>query len=280
MKRILVVLLCLVWLASCADDAPRERQRPAPNTGDEEAQLAREMLEEYTGHMNALLDELERIAPLQDEEGDASLAEVQDIRAAIEAHLAALEAGQSGEAKAEEGSLPPARSRGPSEEEMARLRREAAAARDARAQVKRVTAERTQLQRSLDETQEELDAARARAEELAAHAEAYVIALPRGGLAAMRKQGHLRRQSLTSATYEPTSQILPIGATGKTIVGVDVSAKSIFLGERVSGARVVSVHRDYEDLFSIQRRQGQLAVVIKNPTAFWRISRYLIVEVE
>ncbi len=139
---------------------------------------------------------------------------------------------------------------------------------------------RREVERRLSVVEAEASGAKARAGELAALSEAFVLAATSGELRALVRADVLRRRLGLRSDYEMTARALPVGATGRTITAVDPAAKVIYLGPKVTAAKIVSSHRGYSELYAIERRDGQLAIVLRDPVTFWRIGRYLIVQVE
>lgn len=59
----------------------------------------------------------------------------------------------------------------------------------------------------------------------------------------------------------------------------DVSLSEVFIGWDLDDYAILSDHRGSEHLYAFQKRDGEVYLSIVDPEAFWRISRYLVVEV-
>jgi len=61
--------------------------------------------------------------------------------------------------------------------------------------------------------------------------------------------------------------------------GADVGLSEIFVGWDLDDYAILSDQRGSKHLYAFQKRDGEVYLSIVNPEAFWRISRYLVVEV-
>ena len=59
-----------------------------------------------------------------------------------------------------------------------------------------------------------------------------------------------------------------------------VEAGEIFIGEEVKKYFVLTNHRTNKALYRFEARHDGVYMVISNPEEFWKLSRYLIVEVK
>ncbi|GAB4373238.1 MAG: hypothetical protein Kow0062_10160 [Acidobacteriota bacterium] len=286
---LLVPLCALAVLASgCRGDAPRgtgpgeagapaasRAEPPAADAGRRSPEDAA-FLAAYADAFDRILARLERLAPdfapPSGEQGAMSLdRRVDAVLAEVERRCAATTPATAADTAETVARLDELRA------ELSVLRSRLA---DAERSLGRERAKSRDLERKLAAAEGAAREQRRRAEALADHARAFVIAATSGELRAMVRGNVLRRRLGLRSDYELTARALPIGATERTIVEVDPSARVIYLGPRVTEARIVSSHRGYDELYRIERRDGQLAVVLRDPVAFWRAGRYLIVQVE
>lgn len=238
---------------------------------EEEIRLREEFVTTYSRLLDDVLVRLDKASGTKRSEAVDAQGDPVALETAIDARFDALEKRMASIAKERE-LRQETRTKETAEQRAAseRLRGEARAAQE------RVAALEKEIASLRDRT--------ARAEERAASLEkqngAFVIAASPGELRALRKADVVRKRLNLGGDLEMSTKALGVGETERTIKAIDGTAKVIYLGSRVATARVVSDHRNYTELYTIDKKDGQLAVIIRDPIAFWRVSRYLIVEVE
>lgn len=67
---------------------------------------------------------------------------------------------------------------------------------------------------------------------------------------------------------------------GRAFHEVDIFSRRLFVGSGVRWARVVSVHRKQEELWTLEIEDGRAFLNIEDPARFWRESHYLVVRVK
>jgi predicted nucleic acid-binding Zn-ribbon protein len=79
-------------------------------------------------------------------------------------------------------------------------------------------------------------------------------------------------------TYKVKPEVL-VGDQPSGFSTIDPTLNEIPLGSHLNGAKILSEHKRYEGLYYMARSGDQWVLRLKDPWAFWRVSRYLIVEV-
>lgn len=59
-----------------------------------------------------------------------------------------------------------------------------------------------------------------------------------------------------------------------------VEASEVLVGQNVKEYKILSPHREREGLFSVEDREGTVYLTIHNVDAFWKLSRFLVIEVK
>lgn len=261
--------------ASPADDAQDATASVSPEDRiallEEEIRLREEFVLEYAELLDGVIARLDRMTGTKSSEALDAQNDPIAIESAVDARLKALERKLQATTQQQAVS---AQTKGKETAEQKAL------AERQRLEIRALETRGAELQAEVASLRDRAARAEARAKELEAMTGTFVIAASPGELRALKRADVVRRGGGISGDLEMSPKALGIGATERTIKAIDGTAKVIYLGARVATARVVSGHRNYPDLFSIDKREGQLAVVIRDPVAFWRVSRYLIVEVE
>lgn len=60
---------------------------------------------------------------------------------------------------------------------------------------------------------------------------------------------------------------------------IDIDVAEIYVGADLKGYQVLSDHKTSKQWYSFGKRNNEVHLTIHNPEAFWKISRYLIIEV-
>jgi hypothetical protein len=102
------------------------------------------------------------------------------------------------------------------------------------------------------------------------------VGLPEQIDAAVRR-GEIRRRL---RTYHVPEEVLLSPEPPRIFQPVGVEQSEISLGHDLKAPKILSVHKQYKDtLFYFARNGDETVLRIKDPFAFWRINRYLIVQV-
>jgi flagellar biosynthesis chaperone FliJ len=88
-------------------------------------------------------------------------------------------------------------------------------------------------------------------------------------------RGDIKRHFLTLRVAE---EHLAAGEVPGEFAALDPGNEIIDFGSGWRRVKVVSAHKNYEELFYVRRSGDSLSLVLKNPAQFWAASRFLIVE--
>jgi len=157
------------------------------------------------------------------------------------------------------------------------LEQQEARVRGLRAEVERLQLENQTLAREVVSERERRRHEEERARSLQAITHAYVLVAEKSRFKRLRREGVLRR---SSGDLEPTPEALARRSYERVFVRVDGSVTEISLGRGRRKTRVRSVHRSYPNLYRIEQRGIEHVLVLRDPAAFWRVSRFLIVQVQ
>jgi hypothetical protein len=92
---------------------------------------------------------------------------------------------------------------------------------------------------------------------------------------AARRKNEIFRYFLT---YKVRLEVL-VGDQPSGFSKINPETNEINLGSHLNGAKILSEHKRYEGLYYMARSGDKLLLRLKDPWAFWRVSKYLIVEV-
>ncbi|HMB92902.1 MAG TPA: hypothetical protein VKP65_18780 [Rhodothermales bacterium] len=59
-----------------------------------------------------------------------------------------------------------------------------------------------------------------------------------------------------------------------------VETRTVPIGQNLTDYKILSPHQQREDLFSFDNRDGTIHLAIHNADAFWKLSRYLVIEIK
>lgn len=303
MTRFMVVfLLGCSWLISgCADTsdggaAMEQRVRvmeayildlQETNTDlQEESRLSHEVLQEYTEIINQTLSDLEAITKREDMLREIRLglenSEVDEhtgftIRERINDNLAAIDAhirSSKRRSVAFDQAL-----------------KDTLAALNLEGDIAGLEHTIRQLNRMIEQKEETIKALRAEAQNMLIHIadlseentvlveentelrEAYYVIDTQDGL---EEQGIIDQRGGFLSIGKQT-QIGRLDAEKFDKINVDVA--EIYVGADLKGYQVLSDHKTGKQWYSFGKRNNEIHLTIHNPEAFWKISRYLIIEV-
>lgn len=157
------------------------------------------------------------------------------------------------------------------------LAQQEARVRGLRAEVERLQLENQTLEREVVSEREKRRHQEERARRLQAITHAYVLVAEKSRFKRLRREGVLRR---SSGDLEPTPEALGRHSYESVFVRMDGSVTEIPLGRGRRKTRVRSVHRSYPNLYRLELRGTEHVLVLRQPAAFWRVSRFLIVQVQ
>lgn len=146
-----------------------------------------------------------------------------------------------------------------------------------RAEVERLQLENQTLENRVASERQRRLQEEDRARRLQVFTHAYLLVASKSRFKRMRRTGILRR---SSGDLELTPGALSRRAYETALIRVDGSVTEISLGRGIRKTRVRSVHRSYPNLYGIERRGAEHVLVLRHPAAFWRVSRFLIVQVQ
>lgn len=149
--------------------------------------------------------------------------------------------------------------------------------RSLRAEIERLQVENQTLEREVVSEREKRRHEEERARRLQAITHAYVLVAEKSRFKRLRREGVLRR---SSGDLEATPEALSRRSYEGVFVRVDGSVTEIPLGRGRRKTRVRSVHRSYPNLYRIEQRGTEHVLILRDPAAFWRVSRFLIVQVQ
>lgn len=157
------------------------------------------------------------------------------------------------------------------------LEQQEARVRGLRAEVERLQLENQNLEIEVVSEREKRRHEEERARRLRAISHAYVLVAEKSRFKRLRTEGVLRR---SSGDLEATPEALSRRSYEGVFVRVDGSVTEIPLGRGRRKTRVRSVHRSYPNLYWIEQRGTEHVLILRDPVAFWRVSRFLIVQVQ
>jgi len=157
------------------------------------------------------------------------------------------------------------------------LEHQHARVRDLRADVERLQEENQALKREVASERGRRRHEEERVQRLQAVTHAYLLVAEKSHFKRLRREGLLRR---SSGDLEPTPDALGRHSYETVFIRVDGTRTEIALGRGRRKVRVRSVHRSYPNLYRIEQRSTEHVLVVRHPAAFWRISRFLVVQVK
>ena len=157
------------------------------------------------------------------------------------------------------------------------LEQQQARIRGLRAEVESLHLENQTLEREVVSERERRRHEEERVQRLQAITHAYLLVAEKSQFKRLRREGLLRRNS---GDLEPTPEALGRHSYETVFMRVDGTLTEIPLGRGRRKVRVRSVHRSYPNLYRIEQRAKEHVLVVRHPAAFWRISRFLVVQVK